>query len=63
MLVLTRKVGERILIGDDVVIEVLEVRGDRVRIGARAPGDVKILREELVGRPVRRQAGDPAKVS
>ena len=48
MLVLTRKVGERILIGDDIVITVLDARGDGVRIGIDAPRGVKIQREEVV---------------
>ncbi|PYY32704.1 carbon storage regulator [Curtobacterium sp. MCJR17_055] len=48
MLVLTRKVGERILIGDDIVITVLDSRGDGVRIGIDAPRGVKIQREEVV---------------
>jgi carbon storage regulator len=48
MLVLTRKIGERILIGDDIVITVLDSRGDGVRIGIDAPRGVKIQREEVV---------------
>jgi len=48
MLVLTRKVGERIVIGDDIVITVLDSRGDGVRIGIDAPRGVKIQREEVV---------------
>jgi len=48
VLVLTRKVGERILVGDDVVITVLDSRGDGVRIGIDAPRGVKIQREEVV---------------
>ena len=48
MLVLTRKAGERIVIADDVVVEVLEVQGNRVRIGIQAPHGVTILREELL---------------
>ena len=48
MLVLTRKVGERILIGDDIVITVLDSRGEGVRIGIDAPRGVKIQREEVV---------------
>ncbi|WP_277959558.1 carbon storage regulator CsrA, partial [Frigoribacterium faeni] len=48
MLVLTRKVGERILIGDDIVITVLDSRGDGVRIGIDAPRGVKIQREEVI---------------
>lgn len=48
MLVLTRKVGERILIGDDIVVTVLDSRGDGVRIGIDAPRGVRIQREEVV---------------
>lgn len=51
MLVLTRQPGESLLIGDNIVITVLEVRGDKVRIGIEAPRDVKILREELERNP------------
>lgn len=48
MLVLTRKSGEQILIGDDIVITVLDSRGDGVRIGIDAPRGVKIQRNEVV---------------
>ena len=48
MLVLTRKLGEKILIGDDIVITVLDVRGDSIRIGIDAPRGVKIQRDEVV---------------
>ncbi|MFD5276382.1 carbon storage regulator CsrA [Pseudarthrobacter sp. NPDC058362] len=48
MLVLTRKVDEKILIGDDIVITVLESRGDVVRIGIEAPRGITIQREEVV---------------
>jgi carbon storage regulator len=48
VLVLTRKAGEKILIGDDVVITVLDVRRDGVRIGIEAPHGVKIQRDEVV---------------
>ncbi|KNC17342.1 carbon storage regulator CsrA [Arthrobacter sp. RIT-PI-e] len=48
MLVLTRKVGEQILIGDDIVITVLDSRGEGVRIGIDAPRGVKIQREEVL---------------
>ncbi len=47
MLILTRKVGEIIRIGDDVTIRVLEVRGSQVRLGVEAPADVRIFREEV----------------
>jgi carbon storage regulator len=47
MLILTRKVGEMIRIGDAVTIRVLEVRGSQVRLGVDAPADVRIFREEV----------------
>jgi len=48
MLVLTRKPGEKILIGDDIVITILDARGDSVRIGIDAPRGVKIQRDEVL---------------
>lgn len=48
MLVLTRNIGEKIFIGDDIVIQVCDIRGDQVRIGVDAPRDVLILREEVM---------------
>jgi len=63
MLVLTRKAGERIVIADNVIVEVLEVQGNRVRIGIQAPQGVTILREELLlGKPEQKRA-DAATVS
>ncbi len=48
MLVLTRKIGEAIQLGDDVTVEVLEVRGGRVRLGITAPSSVGVHRREIV---------------
>lgn len=48
MLVLSRKPGETILIGDDIEISIVEVRGDTVRIGINAPRNITILRQELL---------------
>ena len=48
MLVLTRKKGERILIGDDIVVTLIDIRGDGVRIGFDAPRGVPIKRAEVV---------------
>ncbi|CAM5431523.1 carbon storage regulator CsrA [Leifsonia shinshuensis] len=48
MLVLTRKAGERVLIGDDIVVTILDVRGDGVRIGIDAPRGIRIQRDEVV---------------
>jgi carbon storage regulator len=47
MLVLTRRSSQSIMIGKDVVITILEVRGDQVRIGVSAPRDVDVHREEV----------------
>jgi carbon storage regulator len=47
MLVLTRRAGESIVIGNDVTVTVLEVRGDQIRLGIDAPRDVQIHREEI----------------
>lgn len=47
MLVLSRKKNERIVIGDNVVITVVEIRGDRVRLGIEAPQEVPIHRSEV----------------
>jgi carbon storage regulator len=47
MLVLTRKVGEAIAIGDQITIKVLEVKGTNIRVGIEAPTDFRIYREEI----------------
>jgi carbon storage regulator len=47
VLVLTRRPGESIMIGDDVVVTVLDVRGDVVRVGIKAPRSVQVHREEV----------------
>lgn len=47
MLVLARKVGQRIKIGDNIVILVIEVRGDQVRLGVEAPRSIPVHREEI----------------
>ena len=47
MLVLSRKKGERVLIGQDIYVKVIEIRGDRVKLGFEGPNEVPIHREEL----------------
>ena len=48
MLVLTRRQGESIAIGDDVTITVLEIRGGQVRLGIVAPSEITVLRSEIL---------------
>jgi carbon storage regulator len=48
MLVLSRKIGERIIINDTITVEVLQVVGNRVRLGITAPDGIPIMREELL---------------
>ena len=55
MMVLSRKRDERIVIGDDVVITVVEIRGDRVRLGIEAPREVTVHRQEVYD-AIRRQS-------
>jgi flagellar assembly factor FliW len=50
MLILTRKVGESILVGDNIRVVLLEVRGRQIRLGIEAPADVVVLREEITQR-------------
>jgi carbon storage regulator len=57
MLILTRKVGESIVINDDIKVTILGVKGMQVRIGIDAPKDVQVHREEIFKRI---QAGSPA---
>ena len=47
MLILTRRVGETLMIGDAITVTVLGVKGNQVRLGIEAPGDVRIYREEV----------------
>lgn len=55
MLILTRRVGETLMIGDDVTVTVLGVKGNQVRIGVNAPKEVSVHREEVYERIKREQ--------
>jgi carbon storage regulator len=56
MLVLSRKKDESVMIGDDVVLTVIEIRGDRVRLGIKAPKEVLVHRREVYDAIQRSQA-------
>lgn len=57
MLILTRRVGESVMIGDEVTVTVLGVKGNQVRIGVNAPKTVAVHREEIYER-IKREHGD-----
>lgn len=66
MLILTRRIGETVMIGDEVTVTVLGVKGNQVRVGVNAPLDVAVHREEIYRKinepveqaPIRRMSGN-----
>ena len=60
MLILTRRVGETVMIGDEVTVTVLGVKGNQVRVGVNAPKTVSVHREEIYERIPREEKGDSA---
>ena len=61
MLILTRRVGETVMIGNEVTVTVLGVKGNQVRLGINAPKDVAVHREEIFERiKAERSDGEPA---
>jgi carbon storage regulator len=60
MLILTRRVGETLMVGDDVTVTVLGVKGNQVRIGVNAPKEVAVHREEIYERIRKETQGQDA---
>ena len=58
MLILTRRVGESVMIGNDVTVTILGVKGNQVRVGINAPKNVAVHREEIYERIKREQQGN-----
>jgi carbon storage regulator len=60
MLILTRRVGETVVIGEDITVTVLGVKGNQVRLGVNAPREVTVHREEIFERIKREESGEAA---
>lgn len=63
MLVLSRKEGERLVIGDNITVTINRISGNKVVVGIEAPREVRVIRGELEPKPSEQQAETPAKPS
>jgi carbon storage regulator len=59
MLVLSRHRDEKVMLGDDIVITIVDIRGDKVRLGIEAPAGVPVHRQEVYDAIKRKEAGEP----
>ncbi len=65
MLILSRRLNEKVVIGDGIVLSIIEIRGDQVRLGIDAPKEVKVFRQEVydaIQEENRRAARSPAEL-
>ena len=63
MLILTRKVGERLVIDDDVIVTILGVKGNQIRVGIEAPREVQVHREEIYQRILKERSNGAGRSS
>lgn len=63
MLILTRRVGETLMVGEDITITVLGVKGNQVRVGINAPRDIAVHREEIFNKIQQKDVEEPVDIS